>query len=553
MTFELKPRPLPLIGFWLAAALAALVASPVYSFPSPQSNSTEPSRLELHTGWMLQSSCSIKARGSQISQQKFQTAGWHAVTVPSTVVAALVADGTYPDPYFGTNLRSIPGTTYPPYENFSVLAMPKNSPFRCSWWYRTEFRLPTNSDRKRVWLNFEGINNRANIWLNGRRIATPGEVAGAYRTYEFDVSTTVASPGQDNVLAVETFAQTENDLGINWVDWNPAPPDKDMGLWRGVYLQLSGPVTIRNPQVVTHFVPGSLESADLTVEAELRNSAKTPQTGSLKGTVEQINFEQTVTLAPGESRTVRFSPSEFLQLRVVHPKVWWPAQMGAPNLYELSLEFVQGDEISDSANVRFGIREIDSEVDGNGHRIFTVNRERLLIRGAGWAADMLLRESEARMKTEFRLIRDLNLNAIRLEGKMETEEFFNLADEQGILVMAGWSCCDYWEKWEKWKPEDLAIATASLHSQVMRMRSHPSMLAWLNGSDNPPPASVEKAYIEVLKEADWSDPLSLFRFRESHDCYRTIRSQNDGPLRLRYPRLLANSQSAIWRRARLYY
>ena len=104
---------------------------------------------------------------------------------------------------------------------------------------------------------------------------------------------------------------------------------------------------------------------------------------------------------------------------------------------------------------------------------------------------MLLRESADRMRAEFRYVRDLNLNTIRLEGKMETQEFYNLADEQGVLVMPGWSCCDYWEQWSDWKPADVEIAAESLRSQIMRMRSHPSMLVWLNGSDNPPPPNVE--------------------------------------------------------------
>ena len=100
----------------------------------------------------------------------------------------------------------------------------------------------------------------------------------------------------------------------------------------------------------------------------------------------------------------------------------------------------------------------------------------------------------------------MNLNTIRLEGKLETDEFYNLADEHGVLIMAGWCCCDNWEQWKHWQPGDLEIATASLHSQIMRMRSHPSMLVWLNGSDNPPPANVETAYIKVLKESDWPNP-----------------------------------------------
>ena len=154
---------------------------------------------------------------------------------------------------------------------FSVLSMPKDSPFRCSWWYRTEFRAPVSSDGQHVWLNFDGINNRANIWLNGRRIAESRDVAGAYRAYEFDI-TPLLVRDQPNVLAVETIAQTEKDLGINWVDWNPTPPDKNMGLWREISVRATGPVEIRYPAVATHFPTASLDEADLTVQAELRNA-----------------------------------------------------------------------------------------------------------------------------------------------------------------------------------------------------------------------------------------------------------------------------------------
>ncbi len=225
--------------------------------------------------------------------------------MPSTVVAALVADKTYPDPYYGKNLRDIPGTTYPIGKNFSLLPMSKDSPFRCSWWYRTEFKLPENFDERHVWLHFGGINNRANIWLNGHKIADAKDVAGAYRTYEYEI-TPIIQRGQPNALAVETIAQTEKDLGINWVDWNPAPPDKDMGLWRPVYLQASGPVAIRYPQVITHFPTKSLEQANLAVEAELHNATDAEVTGYLEGQFDDVHFRQTVTLKPNETRTVRF-------------------------------------------------------------------------------------------------------------------------------------------------------------------------------------------------------------------------------------------------------
>jgi exo-1,4-beta-D-glucosaminidase len=89
----------------------------------------------------------------------------------------------------------------------------------------------------------------------------------------------------------------------------------------------------------------------------------------------------------------------------------------------------------------------------------------------------------------------MGLNTVRLEGKLETPEFFDLADHEGILVMAGWCCCDFWERWPRWKPQDFEIAQQSLRDQIYRLRSHPSLVMWLNGSDNPPPPDVEQMYL----------------------------------------------------------
>ena len=109
---------------------------------------------------------------------------------------------------------------------------------------------------------------------------------------------------------------------------------------------------------------------------------------------------------------------------------------------------------------------------------------------------MLLRTDEKRLRDQFRLVDDMNLNTIRLEGKLETEDFFQLADQQGILVMLGWCCCDHWEHWKRLDARAIStIATASLRSQMLRLRHHASLLVWLNGSDNPPPANVESARI----------------------------------------------------------
>jgi len=461
----------------------------------------------LREGWQLQSACKIQAAGDKIAADGFQTDGWLKTAVPSTVLASQAAAGVFPDPYYGMNLRQIPGTTYKIGAVFANIPMAQDSPYRCGWWYRTEFAVPATAHQgERQWLHFGGINYRGDVWLNGQKVADTTKVAGAYRTYDFDV-TDLVKPGKKNVLAVETFAPTEKDLGINWVDWNPCPPDKDMGLWGAVDLISTGTVTLRSPLAVTHFVDGSLAAADLSIFAELHNSSDRVVKGVVEGTAAGVSFEQQVDLAAHEDSTIAFTPEQFSQLHFRNPKLWWPRQMGEPHLERLRMSFHEQGEITDEQSVDFGFREITSELTANGSRLFRVNGKPILIRGAGWSQDMLLRTDEHRLRDQFKLVEDMNLNTIRLEGKLETEDFFRLADKDGILVMLGWCCCDHWEHWKDWTAEDLTIATASLRSQMLRLRHHASLLVWLNGSDNAPPANVERAYLDVEAATHWPNPI----------------------------------------------
>ncbi|HWA95333.1 MAG TPA: beta galactosidase jelly roll domain-containing protein [Terracidiphilus sp.] len=461
----------------------------------------------LRDGWQLQSGCKATESGEQISTAAYTANNWLKTTVPSTVLAAQVRDGAEPDPYYGDNLRKLPGMGYPIGHNFANLPMPADSPYACGWWYRTVFTAPAATEHDgRFWLHFGGINYRGEIWLNGHKIADRTQIAGAYRTYDLDVTNAI-HPGGENVLAVETFAPTEKDLGINWVDWNPCPPDKDMGLWGAVDLVATGPVTLRSPAAFTHFADGNTATPELTVYAELHNGSGTTVHGVVSGTAAGVSFEQPVELAPHEDRTVVFSPEQFPQLKLHDAQLWWPYQMGDPHLEHLAMKFSMQGHAMDEQSTEFGIREITSEFTANGSRLFRINGKPILIRGAGWSQDMLLRTNENRLRDQFRLVRDMHLNTIRLEGKLETDDFFHLADKQGILVMLGWCCCDHWEHWKDWTPEDLTIATASLHAQMLRLRQHASLLVWLNGSDNPPPANVEKAYLNVEAETHWPNPI----------------------------------------------
>jgi len=484
------------IGLIVLLNIPSVGAAPL---PAPSS------MVPLNTEWLLQSSSQVKDGGDAISTSQYHAQKWYSVNLPTTVARALVQNKVVPEPYFGMNLRKLPGVTYPIGTNFSELPMAADSPFAVSWWYRKTFVLPATYKGKTLWLNFKGINYRANIWLNGKQIADKTQVAGAWRTYEFNVTDSVKTG--NNVLAVEVFAPTETDLAITFVDWNPSPPDKNMGLFRDVFLTTSGPVSLRYPTVISKVDSPANDQAHLSVTALLKNSTDQPVKGTLKGKIESVSFSQDVELAPGEQKDVAFEPEQYNQLNFDHPRLWWPTQMGTPNLYSMDMQFVVNGKVSDNSHIRFGIRQIDSEYDANRKRVFSINGKKILIRGGGWSSDMMLKEDPKRLADEFRYVRDMGLNTIRLEGKLENEHFFDMADEQGILVMAGWCCCDFWEQWDKWQDEHYPIAKESLRSQIYRLRSHPSLVMWMNGSDNPPPQKVESMYLDVEKQCRWPNPV----------------------------------------------
>src|ERR1700686_847670 len=323
---------------WLAlTSAAAILLTGRAAF-----SADEPSRIYLHKDWQIQSSCEAKAGGAEISVAGFDAKGWHNSDIPSTVVGALVTDKTYPDPNYGTNLKSFPGMDYSSKSFFANQDMPKDSPFRCSWWFRTEFSLPAEAEHRTNWLDFLGINYRANIWLNGQKIADANDVAGTFATFEFNVNKSLHL-GKPNALAVEVSAPGKNDLGITWVDWNPTPPDKDMGIWKEVFVTSSGDVSLRNP-FVTSKLENHYKSAALTISADLRNASEHAVNGVLRAQVDGKQLTQQVSLAAGESKTVGFAPEQFSELKLASPKLWWPYQMGEPNLYTAKLAFDIGEE-----------------------------------------------------------------------------------------------------------------------------------------------------------------------------------------------------------------
>ncbi len=457
--------------------------------------------LLLREGWFLQSSEKVAAKGQEISQPGFSTANWRPAPVPGTILGALVRDKVYRDIYVGKNFELIPA-----------------EPFKGSWWYRTEFMLADDPAHNLVRLGFDGINYRANVWLNGKLVAAADKVAGAFRRHEFDV-TGLAKPGARNVLAVEIFPPQPGDLTLGFVDWNPKPPDKNMGLWREVRVMRTGDVSLHFPFVQSKVDLDTLKEAKLEISAEVRNNSQKKVSGVLEGQVETIQFSKNVELGPRETKKILFSPAEYPQLIIKNPRLWWTHDFGKPELYDLHLSFKTGNAISDSKDVRFGIREVSDYFNEEGHRGYKLNGKKILIRGGGWVDDLLLDNQSKKVEAEVKYARHMNLNTLRLEGFWGTnEDLYNLCDENGIFLMAGWSC--QWE-WENYfgkptddfggikSPEDIKLAVQSWNDQVKWLRHHPSIFVWLLASDLLPRPELEKEYHKILSAEDPTRPFLI--------------------------------------------
>jgi exo-1,4-beta-D-glucosaminidase len=505
----------------LSISIAILTILAVQAAAVPISDGTT----ELKNEWRLASAWNVVQDGSVISQSSYDASNWHEIhAMPATVLEILQEDGVYPNLYFGKNLTE---------------TVPRDL-FRQDWWYRTVFTVP--AEHNVHWLVFKGINYRAEIWLNGERIANNREVAGMYNAFEFNVTGKVKA-GMENVLAVkitpeQAFEDIDGvELADSWFDWINSKylgfrlpdqqigisyvPDRNAGIWKQVYLRNTDEVEIRNPYVKSDLPLPSTSSAALTVYCDLQNGGASRVEGILSGEILRegktaIRIEQSVTLAPGEIREVVFAPDKFQQLAIQNPDLWWPYQWGPANLYRLKLQFKLGQKISDSAQIKFGIRSITQHRDsdqhfpslgGGGNFYLKVNGIDFLVRGADYEPDLLYRYSEAREESILRYVKDMGLNLLRWESKISSEHILDLADQEGIPVMLGWMCCNQWEKWNQWDAEDHRVARESLRAQIHSLRPHASVVLWANGSDGLAPVEVRQDYRRILSDLHWQNAV----------------------------------------------
>jgi exo-1,4-beta-D-glucosaminidase len=486
-----------------------------------------PGKIELAQGWKLISAKGLSADGATLSLPDYSDSDWHAIRrMPATVLQILQEDGNYPDLYFGRNLlEKVPQDLYAQ-----------------DWWYRTSFNAPAGHTT--YLLEFPGINYRAEVWLNGYLIAGDNRVVGMYTAHELDVTERVR-PGAPNTLAVKITPERALqdidgvELADSWYDWinwrylgyqgpdkNPANgnsfvPDRNAGIWKPVYLKVSGAVALGAALVNSELPLPRTDSARLTIHANLRNFSAQQVRGILRATITRagkpsIEIERPVTLPGGQERQLSFDPDTFAKLTVTNPDLWWPYTMGKPHLYDLRLDFRQYNRVTDTAHLRFGIRTISQHRDrdeqfpelGKGGNFFLkVNGRDFLVRGAVYTPDLLFKHDPERETAILRYVKDLGLNMLRLESKISSDHIVEQADELGIPLMLGWMCCNQWEKWAQWDDEDHRVAQDSLRSQIEMLRHHPSVFIWANGSDGKPPAPVLDKYRAILADLHWPNAV----------------------------------------------
>ncbi|TQV96748.1 glycosyl hydrolase [Cordyceps javanica] len=496
-------------GFWAAATAAT--AKPLTSGAGQRA---------AIPGWDLQSTASVDADLAKISRVGgADTSSWHHVEASRcTLMGCLLASGEYKDSelWFSNNLERFDGAQF---------AVP--------WVYRSEFALPvaaaagtnSSSSARHFLLETNGISSRADIYLNGKQVADAAFQAGAYAGHTYDITELAA---ETNALLVRVHPTDYTyDLAVGFVDWNPYPPDNGTGVWRDITVKQTGAVAMGPLSVVVDApAPVGERAATVKVRTRATNLAKEsvtvaagaalsdPDGAPVVGAAAQ---NQSLTLAAGESRYVEFTHI------VARPRVWWPKAWGAQPLYTARVELavVSGGGggrpvVSDAAATTFGIRTVTSEVNEHNDTLFHVNGHPFQVLGAGYSADMFLRWDGARFARTARYMLDMGQNTIRLEGKLEQPELYAIADRLGLMVLAGWECCDKWEAWPynedlkvnpTWDEGDYAAAAASVAHEAAVLQTHPSMLGFLVGSDFWPDDRATDIYADGLRDAGWQVPI----------------------------------------------
>lgn len=368
--------------------------------------------------------------------------------------------------------------------------MINQSEFTVPWLYREELVFNPKYDQH-YFLQTNGITSKADLYVNGVQIASKSTLRGAYGGRKFDITKQLTN-GKNTVLIRAYPTSYLADFALGFVDWNPYPADNGTGIWREVTVSQTGTVSMLKPRVITDYTGKAASKVTATVKVDVRNSGLKTVQGKLKGVIKEgsssFPLSADYTLNVGEVKTIS------LTAIITQPKIWWPKLWGGQPLYTLDLAAYIGSELSDQAAQRtFGIRHVTKTLNKFNDTAFSVNGNYFQVLGGGYAPDMFLRFDEAKLTAQFTYMLDMGMNTVRLEGKQEQPELYDLADRMGLMILAGWECCDKWEGWtyndevdglQVWVNDDYDTAEKQMDHEAYMMQGHAAMLGFLVGSGN---------------------------------------------------------------------
>ena len=458
-------------------------------------------RMSLSGGsWMIRRASEVTAKGEEISTPNYKPENWLVATVPGTVLSSFKNAGAIAEPNYADNQLHISESFF--YSNF---------------WYRDEFELPENFKQDRLFLNFDGINWKADVYLNGHKL---GRIEGAFMRGKFDVTDLVVAG--KNVVAVEIVKNahigaikeknrqsTDFNGGIlgadnptfhatiGW-DWIPTMRGRNIGIWNDVSLTTSGYVTVADPFVRSVLPLPDTTSAKLTAGIIVRNWDTKAVQGTLEGKIGEITFEQPVELAAGEEKTVVFDAAAYPQLNMRHPRLWWPKGYGAPNLYDANFTFKVGDKVSDTRNFKAGIRQMTFNEDNRILSLF-INGRRFIGRGGNWGfseSNLNYRGREYDIAVAYHA--DMNFTMMRnWVGMIGDEELYEACDRHGIMIWQDFWLANPADGPDPYYPE---MFIANAEDYVKRIRSHASIAIYCGRNEGFPPTQIDQALRRIVRE-----------------------------------------------------
>lgn len=485
----------------LCPIVSGLAASPIAPWDSPEDGG-----VLLHSGWQLHEIPSlnfsdIETAGTRVSTVSYVPSGWMKASVPGTILACMVKNGTFPDPNFGKNMDVI------------------SSRFvNTDYVYQTHFQVPASLSGRKIWLNFEGISRNAIVFVNGTKV---GVINGVWTRGKFDI-TASAKVGVANGLAViirkgtssSDHADTDKGQGfsghnLQGNECHPAIPGDGNGIYAEVYLTSTGNIRILDPFVASDLPLPATSPARLTIRTELQNPTATPQSGIVKGTIGAIAFQQQVSLAPNERKAIAFTPESHPVLSIDSPKLWWPNGYGDPDLYTLNLAVQMKDaSISDSKTLSFGIREVTYDTSGVPSNLkIQVNGVPIFCRGGNWMSpDLFMRFDAVKADINARFHKEMGFTMIRFwKGQVPFRQAFEANDRYGILTWCEWNGLggESYTEHNMWgyggirNPESIE----GLRDMLKRVRKHPSVVIHVGNNEQPSPPdgiALFKTHMEEL-------------------------------------------------------